>query len=237
MYTAITNTYSTDKNFELTEFDDWHFDYPLTTQLNWFQQDLNYYKYYNWPHYGFAIFKCSDRTYDKSLKSTYKIFNEISSKPLSIFGDLNQAKKVFDKNVTPIKNLVEKIGDLLMLQQKNYFLYDDSNIINHTFYTQLNRKVQTYRLISTVPEGTSLIRMITPQKSLKFKVQNGEYRENIVIQLERITKEESIKVKENKVTNFAILATREKKKVGNKRLIPHEIIYQVKIGGLQNFDT
>ena len=221
----------------MTEFDEWHFDYPLTTQLNWFQQDLNYYKYYNWPHYGFAVFKCFDRTYDKSLKSTYKIFNEISFKPLSIFGDLNQAKKVFDKNVTPIKNLVEKIGDLLMLQQKNYFLYDDSNIINHTFYTELNRKVQTYKLISTLPEGTSLIHMITPKKSFKFKVQNGEYRENIVIQLERITKEGSIKVKENKVTNFAILATREKKKVGNIRLIPHEIIYQVKIGGLQNFDT
>ena len=32
------------RNFELTEFDEWHFDYRLTTQLNWFQQDLNYYK-------------------------------------------------------------------------------------------------------------------------------------------------------------------------------------------------
>ena len=53
------------RNFELTEFGEWHFDYLLTTQLNWFQQDLNYYKYYNWPQYGFAISRCSDRTYDK----------------------------------------------------------------------------------------------------------------------------------------------------------------------------
>ena len=33
-----------------------------------------------------------------------------------------------------------------------------------------------------------------------------------------------------------MLATREKKKVGNKRLMPYEIIDQVKIGRLQNFD-
>ena len=76
-----------------------------------------------------------------------------------------------------------------------------------------------------------------PPKSLKFKVQDEEYKENIVIQLERITKEESIKVKGNQVTNFFTLATREKKKVDNKRPIPHEIIDQVKIGGLQNFGT
>ena len=55
--------------------------------------------------------------------------------------------------------------------------------------------------------------MITPKKSLKFKVQNEEYKENIVIQLERITKAKSIKVKDDNVTNFSILATKEKKKV------------------------
>ena len=51
-----------------------------------------------------------------------------------------------------------------------------------------------------------------------------------------MTKKESIKVKDNKVISFYILATREKKKVGNKRLMPYEIIDLVKIGGLQNFD-
>ena len=42
-----------------------------------------------------------------------------------------------------------------------------------------------------------------------------------------MTKEESIKVKDGKVTNFSILATREKRKVGNKRPMPHEIMDQV----------
>ena len=121
-----------------------------------------------------------------------------------------------------------------MLEQKNYFLHNDSNIINHTFYTELNRKVQTYGLISTAPAGTRLMHMVTPQKSLKFKVQNEEYKENI-IQLERITNQEPVKVKDDKVTNFSILATREQNKVGNKRRIPYEIIDQIKIGGFQNF--
>ena len=78
--------------------------------------------------------------------------------------------------------------------------------------------------------------MIKSKKSLKFKVKNEEYKGNIVIQLERITKEESTKVKDNKVTNFSILATRKKKKVGNKRPMSYEIIDQVKSSGLQNFD-
>ena len=133
--------------------------------------------------------------------------------------------------------MVEKIADLskLMLEQKNYFLHNDSNIINHTFYRELNRKVQTYGLISTAPAGTRLMHMVTPQKSLKFKVQNEEYKENIIIQLKRITNQEPVKVKDDKVTNFSILATREQNKVGNKRRIPYEIIDQIKIGGFQNF--
>ena len=74
---------------------------------------------------------------------------------MSCLGGLGKAKKLFDKIVTAIKNLIEKIGDLskLTLEQKNYFLYDVSNIINHAFYKELNRKVQTYRLTSTAALG------------------------------------------------------------------------------------
>ena len=77
--------------------------------------------------------------------------------------------------------------------------------------------------------------IITPKKSLKFKVQNKEYKENIVNQLERITNEMFIKSKDDKVTNFSILSAREKKKVSNKRRMPCEIIDQIRIGRLQNF--
>ena len=80
--------------------------------------------------------------------------------------------------------------------------------------------------------------MITQKKKrLKFKVEKDEYKEYIVIQLERITKKGTIKVKNNKINNFSILAIKEQNKVGNKRLMPYEIIEQVKFGGLQNLDT
>ena len=35
----------------LIGFDEWHVNYSLTTQLNWFRHDLNYYKYYNWSSF------------------------------------------------------------------------------------------------------------------------------------------------------------------------------------------
>ena len=91
-------------------------------------------------------------------------------------------------------------------------------------------------MITTVPAGIKLTHMVTPKKSLKFNVQKEEYRENVVIQLERITSETPINAKDGKVTNFSILATRQQNRVGNNRMIPYEIIYHVKIGGLQNFD-
>ena len=44
---------------------------------------------------------------------------------------------------------------------------------------------------------------------------------HIITPLERITKDGSIKLKDDKVSNFSILATRAKKKVDNKRPMPH----------------
>ena len=51
-------------------------------------------------------------------------------------------KKEFDENVSEIKNLFKKIGDLskITFKQKNFFLYDESNYINHTFYTEVKKK-------------------------------------------------------------------------------------------------
>ena len=65
-------------------------------------------------------------------------------------GTLKEEEEVFDKNVLPIKNLVKEIGDIKKIvykEQKNFFLYDDI-IIDHTFITELNKRVQFYGLIS-----------------------------------------------------------------------------------------
>ena len=56
---------------------------------------------------------------------------------------------LLNKNVKEIKELINRIGDLskLTLEQKNFFWYDESNYINHTFYTEINKKTQVYGLI------------------------------------------------------------------------------------------
>ena len=58
---------------------------------------------------------------------------------------------MFDKDVLEIKQLVKDIGDLNTLihrEQKNFVLYDDSNIISNTFFTELNKNIQSYGIIS-----------------------------------------------------------------------------------------
>ena len=159
------------RKFDLTEFDEWHFGQSITTQIAWSRNDFLHYRYYNWWWYKWAIFKSKDRTYDKWFSSSYDIFNAIGHKSMSSLGGLDEAKKLFDKNVMSIKNLVEKIGDLskLTFEQKNYFLYDNSNIINYTFYTELNQKVPTYGLISTAALGIrSKLKTKSTKETLPF---------------------------------------------------------------------
>ena len=57
---------------------------------------------------------------------------------------------MFDKYVLETKQLVKDIGDLNTLihrEQKNFVLYDDSNIISNTFFTELNKNIQSYGII------------------------------------------------------------------------------------------
>ena len=58
---------------------------------------------------------------------------------------------MFDKDVLEIKQLLKDIGDLNTLfrrEQKNFVLYDDSNIMSNTFFTKLNENIQFYGRIS-----------------------------------------------------------------------------------------
>ena len=130
------------------------------------------------------------------------------------------------------------MGDLskLTLEQKKFFLYDESNYINHTFYTELNKKIQVYGLISTHGIGIKSSELVTPQTSLKFNVLEDKYKEKIVLTLEDIRRKQKLNVKDKKITNFAILASSKKNKIGIKRKMSYTIIDEVKIGGIQSFD-
>ena len=89
------------------------------------------------------------------------------------------------------------------MHQKNFFLYDKSSYINQTFYTELNKNLEIYRIISTsaigIESATKLVRL---ENSLKFKVVNDKYMEHIALQLEDIRKPGKIETKDAKVTIF-----------------------------------
>ena len=84
-------------------------------------------------------------------------------------------------------------------------MYDKSNYINHTFDTELNKKLQTYGLISISAIGIKTTNLIRPENSLKLRVLNNKYMNHIVLQLEDIRKPGKIEAKGVKVTNFSIL--------------------------------
>ena len=122
-----------------------------------------------------------------------------------------------------------------MFKQKNFFLYDESNYINHTFYTELNKKLQIYGLISTSPIGRiKTLNLIRPEITLTSRVMHNKYMNHIIPQLEDIRKPGKIKTKDTKVTNFSILSTKPKRKVGSKAKLFYQIVNEITTVGLQN---
>ena len=66
---------------------------------------------------------------------------------------------------------------------------DESNYINHTFYTELNKSLQIYGLILTLPmDGIKTTNLTRPESGLKFRVVQNKFMDHIVLQLEDIRK-------------------------------------------------
>ena len=95
---------------------------------------------------------------------------------------------MFDKNVLPVKKLVKDIGDLNNLtfkETKNFFLYDDSNFISNTFFTELNKKIQCYGFISLLYNNSDK-KLVNSKSRLKFNILKNIEKEFLTIQLEDI---------------------------------------------------
>ena len=68
---------------------------------------------------------------------------------------------------------------------KNLFLYDESSIITRTFFTEVNKKIQSYGLISLEYDKTTE-NLINSKNRLKFNILNNIQKEFITLQLEDI---------------------------------------------------
>ena len=64
---------------------------------------------------------------------------------------LTEGEKLFDKNVLKIKKLEKEIGDLndaIFKETKKFNLYDDSNFIFNTFFTELKNTVLQFYFVT-----------------------------------------------------------------------------------------
>ena len=136
---------------------------------------------------------------------------------------------MFDEDVLTIKQLVKDIGDLNTLihkKQKKIVLYDDSNIISNTFFTELNKNIQSYGTI-TLQYDYNKKNLINWKNKLSFKINQNIEKELMTLQLEDLLSPKKIETEDSKVTNISILSVTE-----FKMQIKDEFI----IEGLQKFD-
>ena len=130
------------------------------------------------------------------------------------------------------------MGDLSKIFfKKNFFFLRWKQLINHTFYAELNKKLQIYGLISTSPiDGIKTTNLIRPESSLKFSLVHNKYMDQIVLQLEDIRKPGKRETKYAKVTGFSILSTKPKRIVGCTEKVSYQIADEIIILGLQNYN-
>ena len=82
---------------------------------------------------------------------------------------------MFDKDVLTVKQLVKDIGDLNTLihkKQKKIILYDQINIISNTFFTELNKNIQSYGMIS-LQYNYNKENLISWKNKLSFKINHN----------------------------------------------------------------
>ena len=143
---------------------------------------------------------------------------------------LKYCEELFDPNVLVIKKLVKDLGDLTPIvhkeRKKKFFLYDDSSIITHICFTEVNKKIQSYGLISLEYDKPNAS-LINSNNRLKFNILNNIQREFIMLQLEVILNPKKIETVDSKITNFSIILIWRQKRM--------KFVAEFKIEGFQNF--
>lgn len=141
-------------NFQLKTLRKWM---KVKNSSQTYQEELTFYPQTKYGSFGQPIYSEAnfEAVSQKMLK--YKDWlntdKEIFLKPYlrNIPSSLTVGKQLFDKDVIEIKKLVKDIGDVEKItksEQKNLVLYDNSDIIKETFFTELNKNILSYGVIS-----------------------------------------------------------------------------------------
>ena len=117
-----------------------------------------------------------------------------------------------------IKKLVKDIGNLNNLtikETKSFFLYDNSNLISNTFFTELNKKIQ----------ACGYILLITLKNRLKFNILVDIEKEFITLHSEDILMPKKIETTDSTQNISMLVAGKMNRK----------IVDEIKIEVFQNF--
>ena len=104
-------------------------------------------------------------------------------------------------------------------------MHDNSNIISDTFFTELNKNIPSYGLISLHYDYNNE-KLINWKNKLRFKINKNIKKEFITLQLEDILAQKKIETEDSKITNISILSVAESKM---------QIVHEFLIEGLQKF--
>ena len=128
---------------------------------------------------------------------------------------LTDCEKLFDKDVLEIKQLVKDIGDLNNLihkEEKNFIRYDESDFIKETCFTELNKNIPSYGIISLHCDYNKKT-LINWKNKLGFNIINKNIKkEFITLQLEETLAPKKIETEDSKMTSISILTVSEFKK-------------------------
>ena len=108
--------------------------------------------------------------YREYLNSDRNIFVKLYFRKIP--STLSAAELLFDKDVSEIKELVKQtkpLVDEIADEQKNLILYDNSSLIQETFFTELKKDIATDGMISTYYKRID-DRLITSKNRLEFIV-------------------------------------------------------------------
>ena len=192
---------------------------------------LTKYESFGQPQYSIANFEASTQN-AKKYKEWLNTDNKIFIKPYirNIPSSLTAGEKLFDKDVIEIKNLVKDIGDvekLIQNEQLNFILYDNSNVIKETFFTELNKNFSSYGLIS-INYNYDNKTLINWKNKLEFTIQKNIRKEFLSFQLEEAIEPKKVGTEDLKMTNITILKLDDQFK--------KQIITSFLIQGLQKFE-
>ena len=129
---------------------------------------------------GTYVLIASNLAYTKWLTSPPGILSKDVFKDIPRL--LTECEKCFDKNVLKIKKLEKEIADLndvIFKETKHFYLFDDSNFISNTSFTELNRKIQCYGFISLLYTNSDY-QLVNSTNRLKFNVLNNDHRNHIL---------------------------------------------------------